>query len=564
MWIPILVIVLVLAMTNLLVLIVRWPSVASPSTTSSSFHSQTASVISSLFGVTDGAGYLLDHPKIIDMAVPDGPHESVQGKPRPENDKADGSGVSHRSGERNDSTGRPLGVEATPTEKPVEAGQSEQKNNSTHGTISNNSNTNAVDDVNRTVDDGSEDSELFLNDTLLPKPGNEARDANGNFGYVADPQAVRKGVAGSLERVGFWKTLTEYATSYGEGALYHDADLSVRSVCDIGPGRSFEEDAGFKLLTEKIQVYNSTKENSPRPRIFCAMYSYGKMRNLVRAQALLWGHMCDGFLAFSTETIPELGIVDSVHFGREEYHNMWQKVRSIWYYIYLHYRDDYDYFHLSGDDMYMLVPNMRKFLVEQDRAASASNKAIPDNVNPTEKLRRQARFYGQEVSFGGNKKVVAGGPGYTLNSAALAYFVNNILPICRTTIHVSAEDRIISRCFEEHNIRVSDTREVETAESRYHVTGASSLYNYRTIGTPGGRLSYYGKQAKYWRTMPHPMNSSEPTGSRYGMETASRYSVNLHDVYHPIFAARIHALLYPETCPADSVLGRALRQRLGF
>ena len=72
--------------------------------------------------------------------------------------------------------------------------------------------------------------------------------------------------------------------------------------------------------------------------------------------------MVDGFVAFSNETIPSLGIANLLHEGKEEYNNMWQKSRSIWAYIYDHYLDDYDYFHLGGDDMYVLVENLRLFL----------------------------------------------------------------------------------------------------------------------------------------------------------------------------------------------------------
>lgn len=77
-----------------------------------------------------------------------------------------------------------------------------------------------------------------------------------------------------------------------------------------------------------------------------------------RAAALTWGHKCDGFLAFSTKTIPSLGQLNLTHRGEESYMNMWQKVRSIWAYIHAHYLRDYDFFHLGGDDLFVIVENL--------------------------------------------------------------------------------------------------------------------------------------------------------------------------------------------------------------
>ena len=35
------------------------------------------------------------------------------------------------------------------------------------------------------------------------------------------------------------------------------------------------------------------------------------------------------------------------------------QVRSIWLYVYTHYFDDYDYFYIGGDDLYVIVENLR-------------------------------------------------------------------------------------------------------------------------------------------------------------------------------------------------------------
>lgn len=67
--------------------------------------------------------------------------------------------------------------------------------------------------------------------------------------------------------------------------------------------------------------------------------------------------------------------IDIVHLGEESYGNMWQKVRSIWKYVYKHYttsekfdekllqtNSEFDYYLLGGDDLYVMVENLIGFL----------------------------------------------------------------------------------------------------------------------------------------------------------------------------------------------------------
>ena len=74
----------------------------------------------------------------------------------------------------------------------------------------------------------------------------------------------------------------------------------------------------------------------------------------------------------STKTDPSIGTVNIVHEGPEEYKNIWQKVRSMWSYIYDNYYERYDWFHIGGDDMYLLVENLRLYL-ESEEILTAQN-----------------------------------------------------------------------------------------------------------------------------------------------------------------------------------------------
>ena len=64
----------------------------------------------------------------------------------------------------------------------------------------------------------------------------------------------------------------------------------------------------------------------------------------------------------STKTDKALGTVNIPHEGEEEYNNIWQKVRSMWSYVYDNYYEEYDWFHIGGDDLYLLVENLRLYL----------------------------------------------------------------------------------------------------------------------------------------------------------------------------------------------------------
>jgi glycoprotein-N-acetylgalactosamine 3-beta-galactosyltransferase len=239
-----------------------------------------------------------------------------------------------------------------------------------------------------------------------------------------------------------------------------------------------------------------------------------------------------------------LGMIHILHQGEESYNNMWQKVRSIWAYIYMHYLNDYDYFHLGGDDLYVIVENLKRFLVEQQEL-----QASPD----------EPRFFGAWIDRPGKEAhYVAGAPGYTLNRAALKRFVEEALLMCRANQQTAAEDRMLSRCFQNDlKIEMGDTRDCMTGEQLYHDCDPNHLYITRASKQKGS--SSHASAAAYWETLPHPMLPNTTVGPKLGLDTAARYSVSLHNIFHPIFVARLHALIYKSICPATSNLGRALR-----
>jgi len=59
---------------------------------------------------------------------------------------------------------------------------------------------------------------------------------------------------------------------------------------------------------------------------------------------VLCSSKCDGFMVASNKTDVALGTVDIPHEGPEEYNNIWQKVRSMWSYVYDNYYEKYDWY----------------------------------------------------------------------------------------------------------------------------------------------------------------------------------------------------------------------------
>jgi glycoprotein-N-acetylgalactosamine 3-beta-galactosyltransferase len=173
---------------------------------------------------------------------------------------------------------------------------------------------------------------------------------------------------------------------------------------------------------------------------------------------------CDGFLAASNRTDPTVGAVNIPHKGPEIYKNMWQKVRSIWSFIYDNYYDKYDWFHIGGDDMYVIVENLRQYLESDEiRAAANGGSRLPDGTETSQvPLYLGRQFIGLDRGDTYN----TGGPGYTLNRAALKTLVVLGLPEYYTKKVWSAEDILVARVLRKFNVSPYDTRD-EAGGDRY-------------------------------------------------------------------------------------------------
>ncbi len=280
------------------------------------------------------------------------------------------------------------------------------------------------------------DSLPFHHPRNHPRVG--ARDENGSYGFVADPYLVRGGMIQRMTELNNCSScigsLTRFLplTSYE----YHE-------ICNKSVGEGF----GEKTLNEVrfLRPVRVVPSVSPlAPKILCVVYTHEKVRDRVSVIAETWGWRCDGFFAASTITVrdptqPGFGSIDLVHRGEEEYKNMWQKTRSILAYIFEHYLDKFDYYHICGDDVFVIPENLKKYLLDLETRRDG--------------IRAHRLIFG--VIMGqGKDQYIGGGPGYTLNREALRFYnqESGLMDDCYPEERVSAEDRYISRCFQQKDV----------------------------------------------------------------------------------------------------------------
>jgi len=396
------------------------------------------------------------------------------------------------------------------------------------------------------------------NESLFPPPRDHpfagARDVNGHWGYVADPYSMRN------HMLMWFRNDSENAGATLEDMrkarfmpLKNYPENETQKVCETSPGEG-EEGTGWDFLINKVVIggpvplpkspgdrreppggwqhgKNVTVDtppyyNTPKPpKILCGMYTYHKKRYLVQAAAHSWAWRCDGFLAFSDVTEPKIGAVDLPHYGKETYGNMWQKVRSIWAYIYANYYEHFDYFHLGGDDNLLIVENLRNYLWSIDD----ENGTKPLYVGGAWKTRGII--------------ACSGGSGYTLNRVTLKWLVTE--KFAKPDIRMdSGEDRLMGfsllpfvRCYDTHDAN----------GGKRYIGGPPKIYG-PNCNTHACK-TFWSASFQFWRDYVH----KNVTGG----DLISSQAVTFHLLRNAVMMKRIHAILH-RTCPTGTVLADAL------
>ncbi len=279
----------------------------------------------------------------------------------------------------------------------------------------------------------------------LIKPGEHARipppekriGPNGEVGYVHDPKFLLK-----------------------NPRKFQIAPADVGQVC-APPGEGVEYPAGAKNL-KNIRHHMETSKASRDVKLFCTVYTYTNKTYNTDVISETWGKKCDGLLYASDVSNAESGHMHMPSLSRHgfEYSSMVQRMRAIFAYLYDNFLDDYDFFHFSGDDTYLLIENMKEFLAS-DKVKEWEE--VPDQyfiggfwMNwPMMKIPKGEFYFG-------------GGSGYTLSRKALKAHVEGPLQVCDLKTDNGMEDFYFSSCVRRYlTQKYFDTRD-EFGAHRYH------------------------------------------------------------------------------------------------
>ena len=345
-----------------------------------------------------------------------------------------------------------------------------------------------------------------------PHPHAGAKDAQGNWGYIHDA-----------------KFLHRHSTPLHPFTI---AENERDEIC-APPGQGYEGGMGaYQLLTENIRIRTDAQlHNGSSPlhnndiKLFCAVYTHAGSSRMTVAALETWARRCDGFMAASTVTDAAKGMVHLPHGGNHygQYKGIWQKVRSMMTYIYTHYGDEYDYFHFNGDDVFLIVENLKAFLQEKrPRYVGMWRSAHHMKHWSTNLAKLHPDFY-----------YPLGGAGYTMSQDTLRQLVQEIFPVCESTTDESDEDYYVARCLWPAGIR---------AEPYWDETGAN-LYN------PGG-WNYYEKKlmrGSNWKKSHRAIaryHSPVPPFPKSLPQAISNISVSFHLVKTPAAIRRYERLIY--------------------
>jgi glycoprotein-N-acetylgalactosamine 3-beta-galactosyltransferase len=217
-------------------------------------------------------------------------------------------------------------------------------------------------------------------------------------------------------------------------------------------------------------------------------------------------------LAFSTQTDPRIPAISLQHDGPEEYENMWQKVRSIWKFVSEHYLEEFDYFMLGGDDLYILPGNLRAYLKDK---------------NPEDDFFAGRRFKQTKgVYFN------SGGAGYVLSRGLLRKYSTEGYEhnLCSPNRHTSMEDVMMANCLRHlFHVELVDTRD-DVGRERFHPFAPGHHYTWKPPreGQPSDWYELYNEE---WPV-------------KLGKDCCAPDSVSFHYLKKPTMVRHIHSLLY--------------------
>lgn len=235
---------------------------------------------------------------------------------------------------------------------------------------------------------------------------------------------------------------------------------------------------GDEDILKRVDVWKGAEMG--KPRILCFSYTMASAHdNAVKNVRMTWAQKCDGYLAMSTLTDPEIPAIDIKHQGPESYDNMWQKLRSIWLYIHKHHLHEYDYFVSGGDDIFLIIENLRRYLLS-DEILTATNQGTKPIF-----LGRAFRPPGDDIVFN------SGGAGFVLNTAALEILGKGLQGTdCRPNQVGFWEDVNVAYCLHTHGVDAYNTTQDSHGRERFLPFNPGHHLKYRVPPNPDWYAKY--------------------------------------------------------------------------
>lgn len=193
------------------------------------------------------------------------------------------------------------------------------------------------------------------------------------------------------------------------------------------------------------------------PRLLCLAYTAGG-RGAARIvlQWELWGQRCDHFVgvgdqraAWAVRNLFGNAFPMLVWPGDEGRHHIWMKIQFAWRAVAAAVPplpSDYEWVFLAGDDVFVIVENLRRLLLAQAGFLDGQ-QTRPLYVGHPLRL--------ADLDFEFN----AGGPGYALNRPAVQLLARSLAsgsnasdPLCGQSRNTSAEDLMVAFCLKRQGV----------------------------------------------------------------------------------------------------------------
>jgi glycoprotein-N-acetylgalactosamine 3-beta-galactosyltransferase len=327
-------------------------------------------------------------------------------------------------------------------------------------------------------------------------------------------------------------------------------------------------------LLDKIQLWRGAVKG--KPRIMCMVYTTAAEKAKMQTQLNAWGGDCDGFMFMSDEDDPALQAIRLEHKGPEKYQNMWQKLRAIWAFAYQVYGGGvystevlqrhpdlvttadkfkraereakrgakgarlppspaplYDYFVVGGTDLFLIVENLRQYLLSAD-IAPMHDDGVP--------LYLGRRFKQPAADHAFN----SGGAGYVLNRHALKVLANSLpLAECTPDLEGFWEDVQTGYCLHWKGVHALNTTD-DLWEERFHPF-YPALQVSQDMASPGEKPGWFEEY-----TLPFAPTIDTAGGPkqklRTGLDCCSKSTISFHYVEHN----NMHSLKRRLACRLDS------------